>query len=143
MLAAKSGESSFLNAAGDFLERVGAADGADVFVEELIGRRKDGFGLAGPGAFCRFAFQFFRSDDRCGNRLSRAAMAGVAGDFAMAFEVLFVDGHHHANHFARRDFWLLVICFERASDVTVFAFDTQRGGDKLHGRDHLIGWNSF
>src|SRR5260370_36814413 len=51
MLAAKSGESSFLNAAGDFLERVGAADGADEFVEELIGRRKDGSGLAGPGAF--------------------------------------------------------------------------------------------
>src|SRR5207248_9982162 len=40
MLAAKGGEGSFFDAAGDFLESCRSADGADVLLEELLGRRK-------------------------------------------------------------------------------------------------------
>ena len=59
MLAAEGYQGSFLNAAGDFLQRIGPADGGDIFVEELIRWRKDGFRFSGLGAFCCLAFRFF------------------------------------------------------------------------------------
>ncbi len=61
----------------------------------------------------------------------------------MAFEVFFVDGHHHVNHFARRDFRLLVVFVHLARHVAVFTLDTQGSGDELHRRDNLLSGNAL
>ena len=143
MLAAERSEDPFFHSAGDLLQSFGSANGADVFVEKLIGWRQNRFGFTGLGGFCRFSPRLFGRDHRRCHRVRRAAMAGVAGNFAMALEVLLVDGHHHADHLARREFRLLVVFLKSASEVTVFAFDAQRRGDELHRRNDLIGRDSL
>ena len=70
-------------------------------------------------------------------------MAGIASNFAVALEVLLVDGHHHANHFARGQFGLFVVFFHPVRHMAIFALDAQRSGDELHRRDDLLGGNSF
>jgi hypothetical protein len=75
--------------------------------------------------------------------MRRSAMAGVAGDFAMAFEVLLVDVHHHFNHGASNLFGFLVVFVEGVFDVAVFTFNAERSGDELHSGDELFGWNVF
>src|SRR5215472_4386938 len=139
MLPAERRERAFLDPAGDFLESFGSADRGDVLVEKLIGRRKNRFGFTGLGAVRCLSLWLFRRDHRRGYGIWRAAMTGVAGNFAMALEVLLVDGHHHSDHLARRQFRLLVVFFKSASHVTVFAFDAERSSDELHRRDNLIG----
>jgi hypothetical protein len=61
----------------------------------------------------------------------------------MTLKVLFVDGHHHADHFARRDFGFLVVLFECPANVAVFALDAERRRDKLHRWDDLIGGDAL
>ncbi len=74
-------------------------------------------------------------------------MAGVAGDIAVAFEIVFVDGEHHLHHFASGDFRLLVVFVEIetfiAADVAILTFDAERSGDELHGGEYQVGGNTF
>ncbi len=62
-------------------------------------------------------------------------MAGIAGNLAVTFEVVFIDRHHHGDHLARGDFGLLVVLFVRMRDVAEFAFDAKGSSNELHGRD--------
>jgi hypothetical protein len=68
-------------------------------------------------------------------------MAGVAGDLAVALEVLLVDGHHHGHHFARHEFGFLVVLVVGVLHVAVLALDSKRGRDELHGGNELLRWN--
>ena len=79
MLAAESSERSLLHAACDFLERIGTADGGEIFIEKLVRNRQRGFGLAGFSPFVGCRPRFFVIDDGCGHRIRRTAVARVAG----------------------------------------------------------------
>src|SRR5579864_841556 len=68
VLAAKGCERAFLYAAGDFLQGIRATNGGEVFVEELLCWRKDGFGLTDFG-LRRLALRFLCRDDRRRYRL--------------------------------------------------------------------------
>ena len=74
-------------------------------------------------------------------------MARVAGDFALALKIVFVDGHRHLDHLACDFFGLLVVFVESEAvilaHVTEFAFDAQRRGDEFHRREHLIRRKAF
>jgi hypothetical protein len=76
-------------------------------------------------------------------RSRRAAMAGVAGDVAMAFEIISVEREHHSHHLAGHLLRLLIVLIEMVFDVAVTAFDVERSGDELHRGNHLAGRNSF
>jgi len=143
MLAAECGERSLLHAAGDFLERNGPAMAAKIFIENLVRSRQRGFCLAGffPFAACRL--EFFVCDDGCGHRIRRTAVAGVAGDLAVTLEVVFIDRYHHFDHFARRDFGLLVVLFVRMRNVAELAFDAKRISNELHRGYDLVGRDSL
>src|SRR5882724_1263016 len=73
-------------------------------------------------------------------------MAGETGDFALALEIVLVDGEHHGDHLASDDFGLLVVLLEGhrslLADVAVLALDAQRGSDELHRRNYLLGGNA-
>ena len=75
-------------------------------------------------------------------------MAGKAGDFALAFKIVFVDGEHHLDHLARDDFGFLsslskAIPVVILADVAVLALHAERCGDELHGREHLLGGDAL
>jgi len=100
-------ERSLLHAARDFLERIDAADGGEIFSEKLVRARQHSFCLAGFFPFIGCRPGLFVSEDGCDHRIRRAAVARVAGDQAVALEVVFIDRHHHVNHLARGDLGLL------------------------------------
>ena len=50
-----------------------------------------------------------RCQNRNGNRMGNAAMAGVTGDFELAVKVGLIDGHHHGDHLSRGQLGFLVI----------------------------------
>jgi hypothetical protein len=66
-------------------------------------------------------------------------MAGIAGDLAMALEVVFVDRHHHVDHLARGDFGLFVVLFVRVFNMAVLAFNAERSRNELHRGNDLLG----
>ena len=117
--------------------RAFAADGSEIFIEKLIGRRQNRFG--GDGSFGRLGFGLgvFGGDKGSGDGIGGAAMAGIAGHIAVSFEIVFVDGEHHLHHFAGGDFRLLVVFLEIetfiAADVAILAFDAERGGADVPG----------
>ena len=111
-----------------------------------VGRRglgvDDGIFAAGQAGL-----RFFVADDRDADGMRGAAVAGVAGDFFLAFEIVFVDGVHHFDHFAGGELGLLVVFVEdhlvAVADVAVLAVDAERGGDELHGGEDLLGGDAF
>lgn len=70
-------------------------------------------------------------------------MAGVAGDFAMALEIILVQREHHFHHVARDLLGFLVVLFEVTFDVAEATFDAERRGDELHRGNQLPGRNTF
>ena len=70
-------------------------------------------------------------------------MAGIAGNFSVALEVVFIDRHHHIDHLPRGDFGLFVVLFVRVRHMAELAFDAKRSGNELHRGDHLIGRDSL
>src|SRR5215471_14766910 len=70
-------------------------------------------------------------------------MTGIAGHGAVPIEVICVDGEHHFHHFSGGGLRLLIVLLKGIADVTEIALYSERGGDELHGRKHLIGWYPF
>src|SRR5215469_3254348 len=66
-------------------------------------------------------------------------MAGVTGNGPRCLKALSVDGQHHFHHLPRFSFCVLIIFLKGVAHVAELAFDSQRGGHKLHGRNDLIG----
>src|SRR5215469_9026646 len=87
---------SFLIARGKLIDRSCPTRGLDVFFEELIGARQIGWHRVALSR--RDASGRTLADARNGEGRSRSAMAAVAGDFAMAVEVVLIDRTHHSHH---------------------------------------------
>ena len=75
--------------------------------------------------------------------LADAAMAGVAGHFALAIEHGVVHRHGHRHHAARHVLLALVVLIEMADHVAIAASDAQGRGDVFHRRVNFLGRNAF
>ena len=153
-LAVESGR-AFFHAGGDFFDCGGATERADVIFKQLAdcgqvrwkfrrGRvgavRSHGSGSRSANGGVKLRFT---ADQWNRQRVGRAAMAGVAGDFAMALEIILVQREHHFHHVARDLLGFLVVLFEVTFDVAEATFDAERRGDELHRGNQLPGRNAF
>src|ERR1022692_552595 len=134
--------------AGNLSDRGGSAHCLQIFVEHLIRSWTACFRLfpilfIGLLGFYHTRFRFFRHHQRCPHRLDAAAVARIAGHFAMSPEVILINGKHHLHHFPCRLLRLLVVLLERALHVAKFAAHAQRGGNELHPRNQLIRRNAL
>src|ERR1700756_3872855 len=108
-----------------------ATRGLHIFVEQLLGWRGiTAFCLSRPGRrfhpmrFSRVASRIFSHYGRNGGGMGTPAMTGVAGYFAMAIEIILVDGEHHLHHFSRGLLWLLVVFVESILNVAELALNS-------------------
>src|SRR5580704_1979112 len=113
---------SLLHTSGDLFDRRGPAERLDVAFEQLgsrgqFSRKFLRLRIHSARAGLRFSLNNWSTDG-----ISRASMTGVAGQFAMPFEAVFVERDHHSHHGARRLFGFLVVLLEMAFDVTETAF---------------------
>jgi hypothetical protein len=115
-------------------------------VEDLVGIRRGGLGVDG-GTFVQCGLRVFVADDGHADGMRGTAVAGVAGDYFLSFEIVFIDGVHHFDHFARGKLGLLVVFVEdhlaAVADVAVFAVNAEGGGDELHSGENLFGRDAF
>src|SRR5580658_208598 len=138
---------ALFDATSQFLQSGIAADGGKIFIEQLIRRRQDRLSDAGRFGGLGFGLGVLGGNEGSAYGIGSATMAGIAGDFAVAFETVFIDGEHHLHHFAGGDFGLFVVLFEieafLAADVAVLAFDAERSGNELHGGNYLVSGNAL
>ena len=57
--------------------------------------------------------------------MDRAAVAGVASHFALAFKIVRIDLHHHGHHLSGGELGFLVVLFIGVRDVAILTFHAE------------------
>src|SRR6202020_698309 len=123
-------------AAGNLCYGNCAAERLNVAVDELVGSRQAGGKLVRFNNRVRLRLLHFFTDNSGQDfRFGQTPMTGVAGQFPIAAEVVFVDGEHHSHHVARNLFRFLVIFVKMFRHMAIAAFHAQRCRDESHGCD--------
>src|SRR5713101_3377658 len=123
-----------------------ATEGIYILGESLLGVRhigRDESVLVFVLHVLRDSLRSCLSDDRRGQRMRRAAMAGVASYLALPLKVFLVDGEHHLHHLPRHLLWLLIVLFKCSFHVAEAAFHSEGGGYKLHRGDQSVRRNTL